>query len=79
MQSKLDSEKLGVVLLNDFLAEFFPAEMEVESPKAFLLYHYNGLQRADGNVRTKIMRYVTSHTHCAEWTSRQMQASSRTF
>lgn len=52
MQSKLDSEKLGVVLLNDFLTEFFPTEMELEPPKAFLLYHYNGLHRADGNVRT---------------------------
>ena len=51
MQQKLDSEKLGVILLNDFLTEFFPAEMEIESPKAFLLYHYNGLQRAEGKVK----------------------------
>lgn len=49
MASKLDSDNTGVILLNDFLAEFFPFQVNIESPKAFTLYHYNGLQQlSDG-------------------------------
>ncbi|XP_019856016.1 PREDICTED: ubiquitin carboxyl-terminal hydrolase FAM188A-like isoform X2 [Amphimedon queenslandica] len=43
MKKKLDKESAGIILLSDFLNEFYPFPMECERPKAFTVYHYNGL------------------------------------
>ncbi|XP_017772433.1 PREDICTED: protein FAM188A homolog isoform X2 [Nicrophorus vespilloides] len=51
MKKKLDSEHLGIILLNAFMDEFFPKE-ESSTPDTFQLMHYNGLGQSnyDGNV-----------------------------
>jgi len=46
MKSKLDPDSLGIVLLPQFLEEFFPEDKRV--PDSFTLYHYNGLSKPDG-------------------------------
>jgi len=45
MKRKLDSEGLGIILLNAFMEEFFPDEQS-SLPETFVLYHYNGLKRS---------------------------------
>lgn len=46
MRRKLDSENLGIILLNAFMDEFFPKE-ESSTPDLFNLYHYNGLAQSN--------------------------------
>ncbi|KAF5272059.1 hypothetical protein FQR65_LT05041 [Abscondita terminalis] len=48
MSKKLDSENLGIILLNEFMDEFFPKE-ESSVPDMFQLVHYNGLARSNVN------------------------------
>jgi len=52
MGKKLDSESLGIILLRDFMEEFFPEETN-SMPDMFSLWHYNGLSKscADNKVR----------------------------
>ncbi|XP_071057232.1 ubiquitin carboxyl-terminal hydrolase MINDY-3 homolog isoform X2 [Onthophagus taurus] len=52
MRKKLDSENLGIILLNAFMEEFFPTE-ESSVPDMFQLIHYNGLpiSNVDGQVK----------------------------
>jgi len=61
MKKKLDPESLGIILLNDFMEEFFPNE-KFRGPDTFTLFHYNGLPRSSPN---QIVRYelVLLH-HC---------------
>lgn len=47
MRGKLDSDGLGIVLLPQFLEEFFP-DLGPSSPDSFTLHHYNGLARGEG-------------------------------
>ncbi|XP_049953550.1 ubiquitin carboxyl-terminal hydrolase MINDY-3 homolog [Schistocerca serialis cubense] len=51
IMKKLDPENLGIILLNAFLAEFYPDE-KTSVPDTFNLYHYNGLPGScpDGKV-----------------------------
>lgn len=51
MKRKLDSENLGIILLNAFMDEFFPKE-ESSTPDMFQLVHYNGL--AHSNVQGQV-------------------------
>lgn len=55
MRKKLDSENLGIILLNAFMDEFFPKE-EYSTPDMFTLIHYNGLPRSNikGQVQYEI-------------------------
>lgn len=46
MKKKLDSESLGIILLNAFMDEFFPKE-ESSTPDMFTLVHYNGLPQSN--------------------------------
>lgn len=48
MTKKLDSESLGIILLNAFMEEFFPKE-ETSAPDMFQIIHYNGLARSNIN------------------------------
>lgn len=41
MKQKLDPEKLGIILLNAFMDEFFDERRLV--PDVFRLWHYNGI------------------------------------
>lgn len=50
MRKKLDSENLGIILLNAFMDEFFPKE-ESSTPDMFPLYHYNGLPHSNPQGR----------------------------
>lgn len=45
MKNKLDSENLGIILLSNFMEEFFPNERS-SLPEKFIVYHYNGLKRS---------------------------------
>lgn len=49
MKNKLDPDDLGIVLLNNFLDEFFPNCEPHFPPKAFLIYHYNGLLQSSNS------------------------------
>ncbi|XP_065173162.1 ubiquitin carboxyl-terminal hydrolase MINDY-3 homolog [Atheta coriaria] len=55
MRRKLDSENLGIILLNAFMHEFYPLE-ERSTPDTFQLVHYNGLAQSnyDGQVKYRI-------------------------
>ncbi|XP_051574933.1 ubiquitin carboxyl-terminal hydrolase MINDY-3-like isoform X3 [Myxocyprinus asiaticus] len=50
MKSKLDPEGLGIVLLGQFLLEFFPDQDSV-IPDSFPVYHYNGLKQSNHNEK----------------------------
>ncbi|KAK4878680.1 hypothetical protein RN001_011186 [Aquatica leii] len=52
MTKKLDSENLGIILLNEFMDEFFPKE-ESSIPDMFQLIHYNGLARSNVNKQVQ--------------------------
>ncbi|KAJ8953722.1 hypothetical protein NQ314_007332 [Rhamnusium bicolor] len=55
MKKKLDSENLGIILLNAFMDEFFPKE-ESSTPDMFTLIHYNGL--AQSNVSGYVQYHI---------------------
>lgn len=42
IKQKLDPEKLGIILLNAFMDEFYPEEHR-SVPDVFRLWHYNGI------------------------------------
>jgi len=50
MKTKLDPDSLGLILLPQFLEEFFPEENRV--PDSFSLYHYNGICKPDSTQVT---------------------------
>ncbi|KAL0277093.1 UNVERIFIED_CONTAM: hypothetical protein PYX00_004494 [Menopon gallinae] len=52
MEKRLDSENLGIILLKDFMDEFFPEEKR-STPDTFTVWHYNGLSKSspDNKVR----------------------------
>ncbi|KAJ8984143.1 hypothetical protein NQ317_017793 [Molorchus minor] len=55
MRKRLDSENLGIILLNAFMDEFFPKE-ERSTPDMFTLVHYNGLSRS--NVSGQVQYHI---------------------
>ncbi|KAG5878374.1 hypothetical protein JTB14_020612 [Gonioctena quinquepunctata] len=57
MKKKLDSESLGIILLNAFMDEFFPKE-ESSTPDMFTLIHYNGL--AQSNISGQVQFHIGS-------------------
>lgn len=61
MRKKLDSENLGIILLNAFMDEFFPKE-ESSTPDMFSLYHYNGLPHSNVHGRVKEKTYIYKTT-----------------
>lgn len=50
MKSKLDPEGLGIILLGQFLLEFFPDQDSV-IPDSFPVFHYNGLKQSNHNEK----------------------------
>ena len=46
MREKLDTESLGIILLDTFMDTFFPTEKH-SVPDSFTLYHYNGLKQSN--------------------------------
>jgi len=48
IKTRLDPETLGIILLNDFMEEFFPNE-KYARPDTFSLFHYNGLPRSSSS------------------------------
>ncbi|XP_065074961.1 ubiquitin carboxyl-terminal hydrolase MINDY-3 homolog [Ochlerotatus camptorhynchus] len=57
MRKKLDPESLGIILLNDFMNEFFPTEKK-SVPDTFDLLHYNGIPNSNCENR---VRYNKGH------------------
>lgn len=57
MRRKLDPESLGIILLNDFMNEFFPTEKK-SVPDTFDLLHYNGIPNSNCDNR---VRYNKGH------------------
>ncbi|KAK9874372.1 hypothetical protein WA026_002719 [Henosepilachna vigintioctopunctata] len=57
MRKKLDTENLGIILLNAFMEEFFPKE-ESSIPDMFTLIHYNGLPRS--NIKGEVKYHIGS-------------------
>jgi len=47
MKTKLDPDNLGIILLPQFLDEFYP-DCSLTTPDTFTLFHYNGLARGEG-------------------------------
>lgn len=43
MRDKIDPDNLGIILLPQFLDEFFPDTENSRPPDVFTMYHYNGL------------------------------------
>ncbi|RDD42599.1 Protein FAM188A [Trichoplax sp. H2] len=67
MAKCLDQDSLGIILLKNFLNEFFPSvESDSEFTKNFTLYHYNGLQKSnrDGKVTYNECIATTSGDDC---------------
>lgn len=52
MKQKLDPEKLGIILLNAFMEEFFPEERR-SVPDVFRLWHYNGIPGSNDGHQVK--------------------------
>lgn len=52
MQRKLDAESLGIILLNDFMEEFFPDDRKTVLD-TFPLMHYNGIPNSNVENRVK--------------------------
>ncbi|KAI8489950.1 PREDICTED: ubiquitin carboxyl-terminal hydrolase FAM188A-like [Branchiostoma belcheri] len=53
MQKKLDSEQLGIIVLEQFMQEFFANEEKSPIPESFTVYHYNGLKRSSNNGKVQ--------------------------
>lgn len=56
MESRLDDEGVGIVLLCTFMEEFFPREKS-SLPDVFPLWHYNGL--CCSNAGSKVLGYAS--------------------
>jgi hypothetical protein len=56
MKDKLDSEKLGIILLNAFMEEFFPENERSSHPDVFKVYHYNGQQQSNPDSKVGAVR-----------------------
>lgn len=52
MRKKLDPESLGIILLSDFLYEFFPEDQK-SVPDTFDLMHYNGISNSNADCKVK--------------------------
>lgn len=46
MKKKLDPEGLGIILMNDFMYEFYPEDKK-SVPDTFNLMHYNGIPNSN--------------------------------
>lgn len=57
MQSKLDPENLGIILLNSFMDEFFENPTN-SGPEIFPLMHYNGIPGS--NIGNKVLQNIRS-------------------
>ena len=67
MKNKLDPDDLGIVLLNNFLDEFFPNCEPHFPPKAFLIYHYNGLLQSSNSGKVCWELLMSLHTKSSSW------------
>ncbi|XP_065918521.1 ubiquitin carboxyl-terminal hydrolase MINDY-3-like [Dysidea avara] len=56
IKKKLDPDDLGIILLNSFLNEFFPQSEPHFPPKAFIIYHYNGLMQSSNSGKVKFVK-----------------------
>ena len=52
MRNKLDPDGTSIILLNDFMYEFFPDDKK-SVPDTFDLYHYNGIPNSNYDNKVK--------------------------
>ncbi|XP_058954761.2 ubiquitin carboxyl-terminal hydrolase MINDY-3 [Pocillopora verrucosa] len=56
MKERLDQDSVGIILLHNFLTEFFPGEdMLADDVKPFKAFHYNGLGLREEDGTKKVM------------------------
>ncbi|XP_031560557.1 ubiquitin carboxyl-terminal hydrolase MINDY-3-like isoform X2 [Actinia tenebrosa] len=57
MKSRLDPDSIGIILLPNFMDEFFPGESTSQWTGPFTVYHYNGLgvKQSDSQLPRKVM------------------------
>jgi hypothetical protein len=48
MRKKLDADSTSIILLSDFMYEFFPEDKK-STPDTFELFHYNGIPNSNEN------------------------------
>lgn len=56
MKERLDQDSMGIILLQNFLKEFFPGEDSfADEVKPFKAFHYNGLGIREEDGTKKVM------------------------
>lgn len=56
MKERLDQDSIGIILLQNFLAEFFPGEdLLADDVKPFKAFHYNGLGLREEDGTKKVI------------------------
>lgn len=70
MKKKLDPDGTSIVLLSDFMYEFFPDDKK-STPDTFDLFHYNGIPNSneDHKVRYSQGKAILLETHIADMCS----------
>jgi len=53
MEEKMDPEQLGIITLNSFMEEFFPADSNPEASLTFRMLHCNGLKSSNPDHKVK--------------------------
>lgn len=64
MKRKLDPDGTSIILLNDFMYEFFPDDKK-STPDTFDLYHYNGIPNSNEghSVRYSVGKAILLESH----------------
>lgn len=65
MRKKLDADSTSIILLTDFMYEFFPEDKR-STPDTFEIFHYNGIPSSNENHSVRYNRgqaiLLESHT-----------------
>lgn len=74
MRRKLDSDGTSIILLSDFMYEFFPEDKK-STPDSFQLFHYNGIPNSNENhkVRYSHGQAIILESHTSEMYSQSNQ------
>jgi ubiquitin carboxyl-terminal hydrolase MINDY-3/4 len=75
MRKKLDLDGTSIILLNDFMYEFFPDDKK-STPDTFDLYHYNGIPNSneDHKVRYSVGKAILLESHIMDMMCNQSNA-----
>lgn len=67
MRKKLDADSTSIILLSDFMYEFFPEDKR-STPDTFELFHYNGIPSSNDNhsVRYNSGQAILLESHTSD-------------